>query len=249
MAGALGHYVYALVDPRTDEIFYVGKGVGSRFGAHEKEAMASVGRSDKAARIREILAAGQRPRVDIIRHALADDAAALLVEAAVIDALRPQLTNVVAGHGEGRLPLEELKVRYAAPLLGDDVPPALMVRLSSWQHGRLEIEPGYFRSGHGWRSGMSQIELADSTRAWWKISPKSARARGVEHAVAVFDGITRAVFHIDSWFGPNSNGRHGFAASPISSGDHADSYFDHVGKRLPAERGSQNPVTYWPRSV
>ena len=153
--------------------------MGSRFGAHEKEAMASVGRSDKAARIREILAAGERPRVDIIRHALADDAAALLVEAAVIDALRPQLTNIVAGHGEGRLPLEELKVRYAAPLLGDDVPPALMVRLSSWQSGRLEIEPGYFQSGHGWRSGMSQIELADSTRAWWKISPKSGRWRGV----------------------------------------------------------------------
>ena len=32
---ALGHYVYMLKDPRDEEIFYVGRGVGSRLFAHE----------------------------------------------------------------------------------------------------------------------------------------------------------------------------------------------------------------------
>ena len=34
----LQYYVYALVDPRTDQIFYVGKGVGNRVFQHIAEA-------------------------------------------------------------------------------------------------------------------------------------------------------------------------------------------------------------------
>ena len=32
-------YVYALVDPKTDEIFYVGKGCANRVFNHEKESL------------------------------------------------------------------------------------------------------------------------------------------------------------------------------------------------------------------
>jgi hypothetical protein len=31
---ALKFYVYALIDPRTDRVFYIGKGKGSRIYAH-----------------------------------------------------------------------------------------------------------------------------------------------------------------------------------------------------------------------
>lgn len=34
----LQYYVYALVDPRTDQIFYVGKGVGNRVFQHIADA-------------------------------------------------------------------------------------------------------------------------------------------------------------------------------------------------------------------
>ena len=32
------NYVYALVDPRNEEIFYIGKGTGERLLAHGREA-------------------------------------------------------------------------------------------------------------------------------------------------------------------------------------------------------------------
>lgn len=34
----MAYYVYHLVDPRSDEVFYIGKGKGNRIERHEKEA-------------------------------------------------------------------------------------------------------------------------------------------------------------------------------------------------------------------
>ena len=53
----LQYYVYALVDPRTDPIFYVGRGVGNRVfqhiaGAENKNACST---SEKLDQIRAIL--------------------------------------------------------------------------------------------------------------------------------------------------------------------------------------------------
>ena len=40
---ALGDsYVYGLIDPRTNKIFYIGKGSGNRVFNHEKESMNSI---------------------------------------------------------------------------------------------------------------------------------------------------------------------------------------------------------------
>ena len=246
VAKALGHYVYALIDPRNDQIFYVGKGQGDRFLAHERDAVRRAGQSAKAERIRSILDAGLKPRVDIIRHGLIDEGAAFLVESVTIDALSPGLTNIVSGYRSARAPLDELKLRYAAPELSVDAPPALLIRLGRWQPVPAEIERGYTRSGHGWRPGMRPVELADSTRAWWKISARTIERKGVAHAVAVVDGVTRAVFTIDEWIAPRSDRRRAFRATPVLSGVAYDAYHGEIGVRVPIAQGSQNPVTYWP---
>lgn len=79
--------MYALVDPRFDQIFYVGKGSRQRLLAHGREADLTTGestRSAKVQRIRDLRAAGYEPRVDIVRHGLTENRA-LEVEAALID--------------------------------------------------------------------------------------------------------------------------------------------------------------------
>ena len=80
--------------------FYVGKGLGSRAYAHETE----VGESAKIDKIQEIKESGHLPIVERVafkgRTGLSE-AEAFRLEAALIWALRPQLTNVVSGHSLG----------------------------------------------------------------------------------------------------------------------------------------------------
>ena len=90
-------YVYALVDPRDNAVFYVGKGTGQRLLSHGREALLKADsgpRSDKVARIREIRRSGGEPRIDIVRHGI-DEAEAFLIEAALIDCV-DDLSNAVA---------------------------------------------------------------------------------------------------------------------------------------------------------
>ena len=54
-----GHYVYLLRDPRSEEMFYVGKGTANRIDMHFSDARQHLDRkSEKLERIRELLAAG-----------------------------------------------------------------------------------------------------------------------------------------------------------------------------------------------
>ena len=48
------YYVYELVDPASGEVFYVGRGVGERAYAHEKEAKTLDEETPKLERIRKI---------------------------------------------------------------------------------------------------------------------------------------------------------------------------------------------------
>ena len=38
LAAINGYYVYALIDPRSNEVFYIGKGTGNRIFSHEAES-------------------------------------------------------------------------------------------------------------------------------------------------------------------------------------------------------------------
>ena len=124
VAERLGHYVYALRDPRDQRIFYIGKGRGERVYQHTRHAkkvdLQATGAQLKLSKIREIHRAGLEVGVDIIRHGLSSEEAAYEVEAAVMDALRlagVELSNVAGGHHDahrGWQPLEELIAGYVA---------------------------------------------------------------------------------------------------------------------------------------
>jgi len=174
----LGYYVYLYVDPRTSEPFYVGKGQGDRALAH----LADTSESLKVARIKEILAAGLEPQIDILVHDLLSEEAAFRIEAAVIDAIGPdRLTNAVRGWESGkvgRMPLTELVALYGATPV-EVVHPALLIRVN--RH---------------YRYGMAAQELYEFTRSSWILGKKRLRAK---FALAVYHGVVRAVYEIESW--------------------------------------------------
>ncbi len=87
-----GFYVYGLVHPAVDRVFYVGKGCGKRWMAHYVEQAAALGNHGKRARIRD---AGQVRRCIVFAEGLEEDEA-FRIERALIDSL-PDLENLAPG--------------------------------------------------------------------------------------------------------------------------------------------------------
>jgi hypothetical protein len=175
---ALGFYVYAYIDPRCDKIFYVGKGVGARAVAHLDDQ----NESGKVALIREIMAAGLTPRIDILAHGLRDDLEASRVEAALIEALGiDNLTNIVRGRFSSDFPRRSLKdfIMESAVDSVDVIDPSILIRINN-----------------AFRYNMTDEEIYDATRGIWVIGKRRESAR---LAMAVFAGIIREVYEIESW--------------------------------------------------
>ena len=94
-------YVYTLTDPRTLQVFYIGKGTAARSYAHtHKLDVRETDASPKARKVREIVDAGEEVIVNIIkRFEFENDA--YDYEAEMI-AKTPNLLNSVAGGGGDR---------------------------------------------------------------------------------------------------------------------------------------------------
>ena len=126
-------YVYLLIDPRDDEIFYVGKGNGNRVFAHAQDALADdEAASDKLDRIREIRAADHEVRHELLRFGLTDRTA-IQVEAAAIQLLGlSELTNVVEGHhvwARGRMTADVAVSLFDAPPAPDIMEQVILFRI------------------------------------------------------------------------------------------------------------------------
>lgn len=116
------YYVYALIDPRNNKPFYIGKGKGSRIDAHEKEAAKGV-YSRKCKRIREIQDDGESVvKLKLSHHKQeqdAYDAEAQEIERIGLD----NLTNVVPGGG-GVYPVGDCRTKLTLSDM-DEVAPRL----------------------------------------------------------------------------------------------------------------------------
>jgi hypothetical protein len=175
----IGFYVYLYIDPRDESIFYVGKGQGNRAFSHLKDKNESA----KVQRIREIEEAGMKARIEILVHGLKDENAALKIEASIIDLLRPEtLTNVVRGYESryhGRMNVEQITGLYTQ---GEAkiTEPTMLIRIS-----RL------------YRHTMSPADLYEATRGYWRLG---SERNNVRLAMAVYDGIIREVYEVETWF-------------------------------------------------
>jgi hypothetical protein len=92
------------------------------------------------------------------------------------------------------------------------------------------------RSGYGYYEGMTDGEILESCRLFWKFNPKSPVWDDIEYAVIAHDGWTRAVVQIDTFIGPFW-GRHGFQGRVVTD---PAVIRKTVGRKVP---GRRNPIT------
>ena len=141
----LGYYVYVLSDPRTNEVFYVGKGTGNRIFAHINSAISSPLESDKLDRIRSIQSKGLVVKPTIIRHGLTEKEA-FEVEASLIDYIGLEgLTNIVGGHhsdDRGRMSITEVIIQYDAPKI-EIIEPAILITVNRYYRRNMSDDELY----------------------------------------------------------------------------------------------------------
>jgi uncharacterized protein len=227
----LNWYVYRLIDPRTGETFYVGKGRGNRVFAHVRGELNLEGDEvdNKLRRIRQVRLAGFDVAHVIHRHGM-DEKMAFEVEAALINPY-PGLTNLVGGTGTsdyGVTHADEIVRRYAAE-------PAL------FKHRALLISVN--------RSGL-ETSLYEATRYAWKISP--SKARKAEVILATQQGLIVGAFIAHAWLEATSANFPGREAVPGRfgfDGKEAPEELQalYVGKAVPEtfrKRGAANPIKY-----
>jgi hypothetical protein len=223
----LQYYVYLLIDPRTNQPFYVGKGHGNRVNQHVLGALETeIDEVEKIKTIHEIQASGLEVGHLILRHGLTEKES-LEVESAVIDVLGiNNLTNIVAGHyaaERGLMTLEDIVIKYQAKD-AEFNEPVLLININRLYH-----------------HDISQLDLYEATRKYWHVDLQ--RVSNIHLICAVYAGIIREVYVPTDWkLSAEFEGRSYFAGS-IASNDIRDSYINRSVAKF-WKQGSQNPIKY-----
>lgn len=95
----LVYYVYELIDPRSDAVFYVGKGTGKRHAEHVKDAKKGF-TGCKCDLIRDILADGHEIVCSIVKRFESEDAAFSYEKKRIEKHGIENLTNIAPGGRE-----------------------------------------------------------------------------------------------------------------------------------------------------
>ena len=230
-AEEIGYYVYALIDPRNEKPFYVGKGKGNRVFAHARDALEQATTTDKLDTIREIVGAGLRVDYVIVQHGLNEETA-FAVETSLIDfASRFDLglTNVVLGHRSsafGMMTADELQQKYRAePLtsLGDG---CVIININKT-----------YRRAKGTKS------FYEATKQSWVINEK--RIPTLKYVLSEYGGFIVEVFEVDEngWYEvEDHNGRRRWGFNGRQAPDEVRKLY--LNRSIKKKRGAANPVTY-----
>jgi len=92
------YYVYHLIDPRDNSVFYVGKGSGDRLNQHSKDARKGfVQNAEKHRRIEDIHKAGLNVVELIVADNLTEDHAFIIERGMIQDMKHNGITNIANG--------------------------------------------------------------------------------------------------------------------------------------------------------
>ena len=195
---ALGnYYVYGLIDPRTNKLFYVGKGTGNRVFNHEYESKSYLDdKKLKLKTIREIEEKGLEVKKIIINYNLSETQA-FAAEASLINIFNyldsinndKTLTNIVSGHhSSGVMSVEEFeKIHGAEALKDEDIQHNILV---------IKINQLYNRNNN-------KKELYESVRGIWRASLE--RVQSVEYVFGVYNSLIVAVYKPTKWYRCSEN--------------------------------------------
>lgn len=222
----LQYYVYFLQDPRNQEVFYVGKGVGNRVFEHLNGAIESDAETDKLDTIREILASGNTVKHFILRHGL-EESVAFEVEASMIDFIGlNNLSNQQGGHYSddyGLKVADEITAMYEPEELST-TEPLMLININ-----RL------------YRREMTDVQLYEATRGSWVVG---RRRDSVRFAVATYRGLTREVYEISDWYSVKVDGKTRWAFNGIKANDQIREQVRYKSIVSYFGRGAANPIKY-----
>jgi len=169
--GQNNRYVYLYIDPRTNKVFYIGRGKGYRVFSHlitkdnnrvdDDDGYIDDENSirEKIQRINSIRANGLEPDIDILYDGM-DLAQAKIAEAATIDLLGiNNLTNMVRGYNAQRFPLSTTE-RIREDIVVHDT--MLLVGVNKYYNT-------YFDAFYDHNNPEHQIKLKILTSFAWKV--------------------------------------------------------------------------------
>ncbi len=184
-------YVYGLIDPRTNKMFYIGKGTGNRVFAHEYESIKNPdSKKLKLNTIKEIKDAGFEIKKVILNYNLTENEA-YAAEAALINAFNyvedTGLTNDVAGHHS--------KQAYCADDF-DTIFGAEEICEDEIKHHLFVIKVNKL-----YRFGMTDSEVYDVVRGCWKGNHpyKMERLNKVQYVLGVYNDLIIGVYKPSVW--------------------------------------------------
>lgn len=235
---ALQYYVYCLVDPRDNKIFYVGKGYGNRVFNHAADSLNENLDSLKLNTIRDICKEGLKVGYYIIRHGLSENEA-YIVESALIDVLTYEkfntesiLTNIQAGHHQwdkGVKTVDEINAMYDCQDLilhtGDRI---MCININK------TYKPGIDYYG-------VRENIYEATRKYWRLNEN--RARNATVVLSVYHGIVRAAFKPIEWRKSDVKFETG-ARWEFTGVEIPDSPYLNKSIKYNIKKGNQNPIFY-----
>jgi len=240
----LAYYVYVLIDPRDNKIFYIGKGNSNRVFSHINEAIENLKETEKLETIRAIKNDNLKVKHFIIRHGLKENEAFLL-EAALIDFLTykdfadvAKITNLVSGHysfNQGIKTVEDCEILYNCKELSKvEIKHNILIininRTFDKKRKKKEENPIYDRPN-----------IYEATRGWWVLDIN--RAKNIDYVLAEYRGVIRAIFKPKRWMSTTEFGgiRWGFEGDEVNDKEILDLY---INKAVPKIQGMANPIRY-----
>jgi len=184
----LKSYVYLLIDPATDEPFYVGKGKDDRVFNHINQEINEDTDNLKYQEIQRI--GSENVKHIIVRHGLSDSAA-FAVEASLIDTFRfiPSFNkftrgNIQGGYNsieKGLMSSNEIISLYNAEILDSIDDDCIIININGT-----------------YKRGAITDSIYTATKETWKMA--DWRPALYQYVISEYRGLIREVFMVKNWY-------------------------------------------------